>query len=72
MVVDGQAIAPSGPRKIGPRHQVCVPSELLEAIGAQVGDDLFFVLNPDRPGTILLLPRGLMAEIFRKGWTAMS
>lgn len=63
---------PSGPRKVTPKNQVSIPGELLDAIGAEVGDEVFFVLNPDRPGTILILPRALMAEIFRKGWTAAS
>lgn len=71
-MVDGDAIVPSGPRKIGAKNQVSVPGELLTAIGAEVGDDVFFVLNPDRPGTILIMPRALMAEVFRKGWTALS
>ncbi len=71
-MVDGDAIVPSGPRKVAPKNQVSVPADLLEAIGVHVGDDVFFVLNPDRPGTILILPRPLMAEVFRKGWTAAS
>jgi bifunctional DNA-binding transcriptional regulator/antitoxin component of YhaV-PrlF toxin-antitoxin module len=71
-VVDADAFVPSGPRKIGAKNQVSIPGELLEAIGSNAGDDLFFVLNPDRPGTILILPRRLMAEVFRKGWTALS
>jgi hypothetical protein len=45
---------------------------MLEAIGVQVGEEVVFVVNPDRPGTILIMPRALMAEIFRKGWIALS
>ncbi|HSH61400.1 MAG TPA: AbrB/MazE/SpoVT family DNA-binding domain-containing protein [Acidimicrobiales bacterium] len=70
--MDGPPLVPSGPRKITPKNQVTVPGELLEATGLQVGDDVFLVLNPDRSGTILILPRALMAEVFRKGWTALS
>ncbi|MGI9119296.1 MAG: AbrB/MazE/SpoVT family DNA-binding domain-containing protein [Acidimicrobiales bacterium] len=70
--MDGPGMLPSGPRKVTPKNQVSIPGELLDAIGAEVGDEVFFVLNPDRPGTILILPRALMAEIFRKGWTAAS
>ena len=70
--MDGDAILPSGPRKVGAKNQVAVPGEMLKAIGVQVGEEVFFVLNPDRPGTILIMPRALMAEIFSKGWTALS
>lgn len=70
--MDGEAVLPSGPGKVGAKNQVSVPAEMLEAIGVQVGEDVVFVLNPDRPGTILIMPRSLMAEIFRKGWTALS
>jgi bifunctional DNA-binding transcriptional regulator/antitoxin component of YhaV-PrlF toxin-antitoxin module len=70
--VDGDAILPSGPRKVGAKNQVAVPAEMLEAIGVQVGEEVVFVVNPDRRGTILIMPRALMAEIFRKGWIALS
>jgi bifunctional DNA-binding transcriptional regulator/antitoxin component of YhaV-PrlF toxin-antitoxin module len=66
MVVDS---APHGPRKIGAKNQVAVPAELLEAIGAQVGDGLWFAINPDRPGTLVVLSRSQAIEVFNAGWS---
>ena len=35
-------------------------------------DDLnvWLSINPDRPGTIVVMSRSTQQEIFRKGWTA--
>jgi hypothetical protein len=63
---------PQGPRRIAPKNQVSLPSDLLEAVGAGVGDNVWVALNPDRPGTLVVIPQPLMMEIFRKGWTALS
>jgi hypothetical protein len=41
-------------------------------MGIVGGDDVFFVLNPDRPGTVVMMPRSVMAEVFQKGWTSVS
>lgn len=63
---------PSGPRKVAPKHQVSLPAEMLAEIGVAVGDSVFVAINPDRPGTLVVIPWPVMAEIFRKGWTAIS
>lgn len=65
-------IIPIGPRKLAPKNQVTIPAELLSEMGVEVGDDVFVALNPDRPGTVIVIPRRLMAEIFRKGWTSVT
>lgn len=70
--MDDTPIVPIGPRKVAPKNQVSIPAELLGAMGIVVGDDVFFVLNPDRPGTVVMMPRSVMAEVFRKGWTSVS
>lgn len=64
-------VVPVGPRKVGAKSQVSVPAELLDEIGIAVGDGLWFMVNPDRPGTLVVLPRHAMAEIVQKGWTAI-
>lgn len=63
---------PQGPRRVAPKNQITVPAELLDAIGVVVGGEVFVVSNPDRPGTLVIIPRAMMEEIFRKGWTALS
>lgn len=63
---------PMGPRKIAAKQQVSVPAELLAVIGLAVGDEVWISLNPDRPGTLVVMPRSVMEDVFRKGWTALS
>ena len=62
---------PAGPRKVAPKHQISVPSELLEEIGVEVGDLVWVIPNPDRPGTLVILSRQVMAEVVQKGWSAI-
>jgi bifunctional DNA-binding transcriptional regulator/antitoxin component of YhaV-PrlF toxin-antitoxin module len=64
--------APHGPRKVGAKGQITLPEELLTAIGAGTGANVWVTLNPDRPGTLVIIPQALMMEVFRKGWTALS
>jgi len=66
------AAAPIGPRRIAAKQQVSVPVELLEVIGLAFGDEVWIALTPDRPGTLVVMPRALMEEVFRKGWTAVG
>lgn len=70
MVVD--PMVPSGPRTVMSKNQVSLPSEMLTLIGVSVGDGVFVVPNPDRPGTLVIIPKRLMAEIFQKGWIAAT
>lgn len=65
-------MVPSGPRRIAAKNQISLPTEYLGVIGTGVGDDLFVAVNPDRPGTLVLIPRPLMAQIFEKGWTSIG
>lgn len=69
MVVD---ILPHGPRRVAPKNQVSLPAELLGAVGVSIGDNVWVALNPDRPGTLIVIPQTLMMEVFRKGWTALA
>lgn len=57
---------------MAPKHQVSIPAEMLAHVGVTVGDPVFVAVNPDRPGTLVIIPSQVMAEIFRKGWTAVS
>lgn len=63
---------PIGPRRIAAKNQVSIPTELLAAIDSAVGDGLWLAVNPDRPGTLVVMPRSIMEEVFQKGWTAVS
>lgn len=48
-----------------------LPGDVLAALGLVAGDPVWICANPDRPGTLLVLPGEVMSEIFRKGWTAI-
>jgi hypothetical protein len=43
---------------------VSLPAELLEQVDLERGGKVFVALNPDIPGTLLVIPERLMAEIF--------
>ena len=51
-------MAPKGPRKIARKNQVSVERELLDGSGAKVGDAVNICLNPDKPGTLAVIPQG--------------
>jgi hypothetical protein len=52
------------------KYQVTLGAEVLRESGLEIGDRLWVARNPDRPGTLILIPEGLMGEVFQKGWTA--
>ena len=62
---------PDGPRKLQGKGLVTIPEHLQRAVGLQLGDDVWLVVNPDKPGTLVVIPANVMAEIFKKGWTAV-
>jgi len=61
-----------GPRPVQGNGNVSVPRELWRALGIELGNaEVHFALNPDKPGTLVVIPDSLMADIFEKGWTAV-
>jgi hypothetical protein len=62
--------APFLERKITPKNQISVPHEYMAAYRMRVGEHVYIGPNPDKPGTLILVPQWRMAEIFEKGWTS--
>lgn len=62
---------PYGPRRVAAKNQISLPTELMVAIGVSIGENVFLMMNPDRPGTLVLLTQAAMTEVVRKGWTAL-
>ena len=56
---------------IGQRNQVTLPSDQIKSIGVGPGDPVWITVNPDRPGSLVILNEESMNEIFRKGWVAI-
>ena len=63
---------PTGPRKVTAKNQVSIPDDLLKAIGVLEGESIWVMLNPDRPGTLVVMPREVMRAVIQKGWVAAS
>lgn len=54
------------------KNQVSIPDDLLKAIGVLGGESIWVMLNPDRPGTLVVMPREVMRAVIQKGWVAAS
>lgn len=58
-------------RKIGPKNQLNLPAEYMSELGMERGQHVYIGPNPDKPGTLVVIPERVMADVFRKGWTAL-
>jgi hypothetical protein len=58
-------------RKVGPKNQLNIPGEYMAALGIRTGEQVYLAINPDMPGTLIVVPEPLMAELFEKGWTGL-
>lgn len=43
----------------------------MAALGIRTGEQVYLAINPDMPGTLIVVPEPLMAELFEKGWTGL-
>ena len=51
-----------GPNPVQKTGTVTVPRELLREVGLEAGGRVHWALNPDMPGTLLLIPADMMAR----------
>jgi len=58
---------PYGPHPISPKRQVSVPAEVLRSAGLQPGDQVYFEVQEDPPGCILLIPQELAIRWWDRG-----
>jgi hypothetical protein len=61
-LVDPALDTPYGPYVIQKIGTVSVPKELQAEVGIGPGGRVHWVMNPDMPGTLVLVPSGLMAR----------
>ena len=54
---------PYGPHQVQSVGTVSIPKELRAAVGAEPGTSIHWILNPDIPGTLVLVPSKRMAQI---------
>jgi bifunctional DNA-binding transcriptional regulator/antitoxin component of YhaV-PrlF toxin-antitoxin module len=52
-----------GPNPLQRSGTVTVPKELLREIGVEAGDRVHWMLNPDMPGTLVLVPAAMVRRI---------
>jgi bifunctional DNA-binding transcriptional regulator/antitoxin component of YhaV-PrlF toxin-antitoxin module len=52
-----------GPNPLQRSGTVTVPKELLREIGVEAGDRVHWMLNPDMPGTLVLVPAAMVGRI---------
>jgi bifunctional DNA-binding transcriptional regulator/antitoxin component of YhaV-PrlF toxin-antitoxin module len=53
---------PYGPHKITRVRQVAIPSELLRAVGLELGDNIHFQLSDSDPHVIEIVPSDIVAR----------
>jgi bifunctional DNA-binding transcriptional regulator/antitoxin component of YhaV-PrlF toxin-antitoxin module len=68
-VVDGFVL--DGPRRVQQRHQITLPEDQLRLLGLTQGSRVWIGINPDKPGTLVVVPEPVYAEILRKGWSSI-
>lgn len=51
-----------GPNPVQKTGTVTVPRDLLREIGVEAGDRVHWALNPDMPGTLVLIPAAMIAR----------
>jgi antitoxin component of MazEF toxin-antitoxin module len=51
-----------GPNPLQKSGTVTIPRELLREVGLEFGDKVHWVLNPDIPGTLVLIPSMLLGR----------
>lgn len=62
MLVDPSVDVLYGPNPVQKTGTVTVPKPLLDEIGLAPGEKVHWLLNPDIPGTLLLIPASLVAR----------
>ena len=55
--------APHGPHRIQQVRTVTIPRDLMREVGLEVGHSVHWLLNPDIPGTLVLVPTAMLSRI---------
>ena len=63
VVVDPSVDVLYGPNPVQKTGTVTVPKPLLDEIGVAPGEKVHWLLNPDIPGTLILIPAGMVARV---------
>ena len=61
---------PYGPHKLTGKRQLALPKELADRLHLDIGDRIYFLENPDIPGTILIIPIEMMSTWLTRGRAA--
>lgn len=63
---------PYGPHKITGNRQLALPKELADRLHLDVGDRVYFLANPDLPGTVLIVPVEMISMWLSRGRGAVA
>ncbi len=63
---------PVGPRRITSQAQVSLPAEVMADVNLQKGADVYWQVQDDPPGTVLLIPADMVQEWIRRGRGKLS
>jgi bifunctional DNA-binding transcriptional regulator/antitoxin component of YhaV-PrlF toxin-antitoxin module len=58
---------PYGPHRVTANRQVAIPKDLMDRLRLRVGDQIYFMENTDRPGTLMIVPVDLMVRWLEAG-----
>lgn len=58
---------PHGPKEIAKNRQLALPKEVMEGARVHVGDMVYFQVQDDPPGSILLIPVGVVTGWIQRG-----
>lgn len=63
---------PYGPHKVTGNRQIAIPKDLADRLHLRRGDQVYFMHNPDLPGTLLVIPVELLTTWLERGRTAAT
>jgi len=60
--MDADHDTPWGAHRVQSNGAITIPTELLQAIGLERGQRAHWILNPEMPGTLVLVPSALVSR----------
>jgi antitoxin component of MazEF toxin-antitoxin module len=62
--------SPYGPHRVGQNRQIALPADLMKLVRLEPGDQVYLQVNPELPGTLIVIPVEIATRWFELGRTA--